>query len=163
MRTKQAAPKDIDGYIAGFPADVQQILEKIRRTIHKAAPAAEENISYQIPTFTLNGKHLVYFAAFKKHIGFYPAPVGDPDFKEDLSAYAAGKGTVRFPLDQPVPFDLIRNIVKFRVKESLSKAKAKAKAKTKGKKRQKRLVQEPAVKPQRMKAPPKKAAKKAKK
>ncbi len=129
MKTKQAAPKTIDEYIAGFPGDVQEILEKIRMTIRKAAPDAEETISYQMPTFTLKGKYLVYFAAFKKHIGFYPAPIGNEEFKEEMSVYGSGKGTVKFPLDKPIPFDLIRKIVKFRAKENLARAKAKGKKK----------------------------------
>ena len=129
MKTNQTAPKDIDEYIAGFPKDVQEILEKIRMTIRKAAPDAEETISYLMPTFNLNGKYLVYFAAYKKHIGFYGAPRGNPEFKEELSAYQAGKGTLQFPLDKPIPFDLITKIVKFRVKENLTKAEAKEKKK----------------------------------
>ena len=117
MKTNQTAPKTIDEYIAAFPNDVQDILEKIRMTIRKAAPEAEETISYQMPTFTLKGHYLVYFAAFKKHIGFYPAPIGNAEFEQELSVYGAGKGTVKFPLDQPIPFDLISKIVKFRAKE----------------------------------------------
>jgi uncharacterized protein YdhG (YjbR/CyaY superfamily) len=108
------APNSIDEYIAGFPQPVQEILEQIRSTIRAAAPDAEETISYQMPTFTLNGRYLIYFAAYQKHIGLYPAPIGDPAFDQDLSAYAAGKGTLRFPLDKPIPFDLISKIVKFR-------------------------------------------------
>ena len=96
-------------------------------TIRTAAPDAEETISYQMPTFTLKGNYLVYFAAYKKHIGFYPAPIGNAEFKEALSVYAAGKGTVKFPLDKPIPFDLISKIVKFRVKENLARAAAKGK------------------------------------
>jgi uncharacterized protein YdhG (YjbR/CyaY superfamily) len=88
---------------------------------------AEETISYQIPTFTLNGKPVVYFAGHKNHVGVYPAPVGNPKFKGDLLAYAAGKATVRFPLDKPIPFPLLRKIVKFRVKETLGRASAKGK------------------------------------
>ena len=126
MRTNQTVPKDIDEYIAGLPNDVQEILEKIRMTIRKAAPDAEETIKYQIPTFTLNG-NLVHFAAFKKHIGFYPTPTGIETFKDELSVYEGAKGSVRFPLDKPVPFDLISKIVKFRVKENLERAGAKAK------------------------------------
>ena len=129
MRTNQTAPKTIDDYIAGFPNDVQEILEKIRVTIRKAAPDAEETISYQMPTFTLKGKYLVYFAAYKKHIGLYPAPRGNAEFNEELSVYKAGKGTVRFPLDKPIPFDLISRIVKFRAKENLERAQAKGKQK----------------------------------
>jgi uncharacterized protein YdhG (YjbR/CyaY superfamily) len=127
MRTSQTAPRNIDEYIAGFPNDVQEILEKIRMTIRKAAPGAEETISYQIPTFTLKGRYLVYFAAYKKHIGLYPAPRGIEKFKEELSVYEGGKGTVRFPLDKPIPFDLISKIVKFRVKKNLEGAEAKGK------------------------------------
>jgi uncharacterized protein YdhG (YjbR/CyaY superfamily) len=127
MRTNQTPLRNIDEYIAGFPNDVQKLLEKIRMTIRKAAPDAEETISYQIPTFTLKGKYLVYFAAYKKHIGLYPAPRGSGKFKKELSAYEGGKGTVRFPLDKPIPFDLVTRIVKFRIKENLERAKAKKK------------------------------------
>jgi uncharacterized protein YdhG (YjbR/CyaY superfamily) len=126
MRGDQTAPKNIDAYIAGFPDDVRKILEKIRMTIRKAAPDAEETINYQIPTFTLKG-NLVHFAAFKKHIGFYPEPTGIEKFKKELSVYEGAKGSVRFPLDKPIPFDLIGKIVKFRVKENLERAKAKGK------------------------------------
>jgi uncharacterized protein YdhG (YjbR/CyaY superfamily) len=129
MRTDSTTPTTIDNYIAGFPKDVQEILEKIRLTIRKAAPDAEETISYQIPTFTLKGKYLVYFAAYKKHIGLYPAPRGSEKFKQELSGYEGGKGTIRFPFDKPIPFDLISRIVKFRVKENLERAKAKGKTK----------------------------------
>ena len=122
MKAKQAPPKDIAEYIASFPSDVQKILEKIRATIRKAAPDAEEAISYQIPTFRLNG-NLVHFAAYKNHIGLYPAPRGNEKFKEELAAYAGGKGTVQFPLDKPIPYDLISRIVRFRVEESLKRAK----------------------------------------
>src|SRR5258705_1426623 len=115
MRTDQTAPKDIDEYIAGFPNDVQKILEKIRLTIRKAAPDAEETIKYQMPTFTQNG-NLIHFAAFKKHIGLYPVPRGSETFKDELSKYEGAKSTVRFPLDKPIPFPLISKIVKFRVK-----------------------------------------------
>ncbi len=126
MRTKQTAPKTIDEYIAGFPQDVQEILEKIRRTIRKAAPNAEETIKYQMPTFTLKG-NLVYFAAFKKHIGFYPPATGNEKFKNELSVYEGAKGSVKFPLDKPIPYGLISKIVKFRVKENLERAEAKGK------------------------------------
>jgi uncharacterized protein YdhG (YjbR/CyaY superfamily) len=129
MRTNQTAPKNIDEYIATFPNDVQEILEKIRMTIKTAAPDAEETISYQMPTFTLKGHYLVYFAAYKKHIGFYPAPIGNAEFKAELSVYAAGKGTMKFPLDKPIPFDLISKIVKFRAKENVERAEAKGKKK----------------------------------
>jgi uncharacterized protein YdhG (YjbR/CyaY superfamily) len=128
MRTNQTAPKTIDEYIAGLPNDVQEILEKIRMTIRRAAPDAEETIKYQMPTFTLKG-NLVHFAAYKKHIGLYPAPTGTEKFKNELSVYKGGKGSVRFPLDKPIPFDLISKIVKFRIKENLERAEAKRKKK----------------------------------
>ncbi|MEP7273552.1 MAG: DUF1801 domain-containing protein [Acidobacteriota bacterium] len=131
MKTNKAVRSSIDEYIAGFGTDVQEILQKIRITIRKAAPAAEETISYQIPTFMLNGRHLVYFAAFKKHIGFYPAPTGIAEFKEEVSNYESGKGTLKFPLDKPIPFALITKIVKFRVKESSAKVEANGKKKRK--------------------------------
>jgi len=128
MRTNPTIPKTIDEYISAFPNDVQVILEKIRTTIRKAAPDVEETMSYQIPTFTLNG-NLVHFAAFKKHIGFYPTPTAIDEFKDELSGYESAKGSVRFPLDRPIPFDLIGRIVKFRVNENLKRAAAKSKKK----------------------------------
>ncbi len=115
--------KTIDEYIRTFPKDVQTILEKLRKAIQEAAPGAVETISYQMPTFKLNGKGLVYFAAFKNHIGFYPIPTGIQAFEEELSPYKQGKGSVQFPIDQPVPYDLVRRIVRFRVNESLGKVK----------------------------------------
>jgi uncharacterized protein YdhG (YjbR/CyaY superfamily) len=126
MKVKQAAPRSIDEYIAGFPTDVRKVLEKLRKTIRSAAPSAQETISYQIPTFTLNG-HLVYFAAWKEHIGFYPASAGIEKFKKELSPYEMRKGTIRFPLNEPLPFDLISRIVKFRVEQNLARAAAKKK------------------------------------
>lgn len=128
MRTDRTAPKNIEEYIAGFPHDVQDILEKIRMTIRKATPDAEETIKYQMPTFTLKG-NLVYFAAFKKHIGFYPRQTGIEKFKNELSAYEGAKGSVKFPLVKPIPFDLISKIVKFRVRENLDRAEGKQKKK----------------------------------
>jgi len=110
----------IDEYIKTFPENVQKILEKVRQTIKKAAPDAAEAISYRMPTFKLKGKNLVHFAAFKNHIGFYPIPSGIEAFKEELSVYKQGKGSVQFPLDQPIPYELISRIVEFRVKESNS-------------------------------------------
>lgn len=111
----------IDEYIAGFPQEVQQVLEQVRATIKQAAPEAEETIKYAIPTFTLGG-NLVHFAAFKNHIGFYPAPTGMEAFKGDFSSYKTGKGSVQFPLDKPMPLDLISKIVHFRVEQNLGKA-----------------------------------------
>lgn len=118
--------KTVDEYIRTFPEDVQEMLEKIRQTIHKAVPEAEEVISYQMPTFRLSGI-LVHFAAFKNHIGFYPAPSGIEAFKDELSAYEGGKGSVKFPLDKPLPYELISEIAKYRAKENLEQAKAKKK------------------------------------
>ena len=111
------APKDIDAYIAGFPPNVQAILEKIRATIRKAAPGAQEAIKYQIPTFVLNGRNLISFAAYKSHIGLYPAPRGAEEFKEELAKYEGGKGTIQFPLGEAIPYALITRIVKFRVRQ----------------------------------------------
>lgn len=109
----------IDEYIKTFPGDLQIILEKMRQTVKKAAPQTVETISYQMPTFRLNGKNLVHFAAFKSHIGFYPAPSGISSFKNELAPYIGGKGSVRFPLNKPIPYDLVEKIVAFRVKENL--------------------------------------------
>ena len=121
MESGQAVPQDIDEYIAGFPDDIQEILQEIRMTIRQAAPEAKEAIKYRMPTLVLNG-NLVHFAAFKNHIGFYPAPTGIEAFQDELSSYKGGRGSVQFPLDQPIPYDLIRRIVEFRVKESLERA-----------------------------------------
>jgi uncharacterized protein YdhG (YjbR/CyaY superfamily) len=126
VKTTRKPPKNIDEYIAAFPRDIQERLEKIRVTIQKAAPGAEEKISYRMPAFALKG-NLVYFAAFKNHIGFYPTPSATVQYKKELSAYEGGKGSVRFPLDRPLPLGLISKIVKSRVKENLEKAKAKGK------------------------------------
>ena len=112
------APKNVDHYIAAFPPDVQTILEKIRALIKKTARGAEETISYGIPTFKVNGHAFIYFAGFKKHVSVYPAPRGDAAFKAELKDYAGGKGTVQFPLNEPIPYDLIRRIVKFRMSEA---------------------------------------------
>ncbi|MBP8002899.1 MAG: DUF1801 domain-containing protein [Chloroflexi bacterium] len=128
MNSETTVPKTIDEYIVGFPEDVQAILQAIRQTIKAAAPQAEEAISYQMPTFKLKG-NLVHFAAFKNHIGFYPVPSGIEQFKEELAVFKQGKGSVQFPLDKPMPFDLIRRIVLFRVEEALAHAAAKGKKK----------------------------------
>jgi uncharacterized protein YdhG (YjbR/CyaY superfamily) len=116
----------IDEYIARFPADVQKKLQEVRAAIHAAAPEAKEKISYQMPAFTLDG-NLVYFAAFKSHIGFYPIPSGIEAFREELARYQQGKGSVQFPLDQPMPLDLITRMVKFRAAENKKKAAARKK------------------------------------
>ena len=122
METKK--PENIDEYIGSFPNDVQEILERIRMTVQNAAPDAKEKISYSMPAFEQNGI-VVYFAAFKNHIGLYALPSGHGAFKEELSKYKSGKGSVQFPLNQPMPYDLITEIVKFRVKENLEKIKKK--------------------------------------
>ena len=128
MAPSRTPPSSIDEYIADSPPDTQGILQNIRRAIRKAAPEAEETISYGMPTFTLMG-FLVSFAAYKKHIGLYPAPEGTKRFNKELSVYRAAKSTVRFPLDKPVPLDLISQIVKLRVKDNLKRAASKAKKK----------------------------------
>ena len=115
----------MDAYIACFPKEVQGILEKIRETIRKAAPGAVEAISYQIPTFKLNGSNLVHFAAWKDHIGFYATPSGNVAFKKELSKYKVAKGSIQFPLDEPIPYDLVTKIAKFRVTETQAKKKTK--------------------------------------
>jgi uncharacterized protein YdhG (YjbR/CyaY superfamily) len=126
MNGAQTTPKTIDEYITRFPPGVQDILQRIRLTIREAAPDAQETISYQMPTFTLKG-NLVHFAAFKSHIGFYPVPSGIAAFQEELAAYKQGKGSVQFPLDRPMPYDLIRRIVEYRVRENKANAAAKGK------------------------------------
>ena len=126
MKTEPTIHETIDDYIADFPPDVQVILQKLRATIKKAAPAAEEAMKYRLPTFVLNG-NLVHFGAFKKHIGFYATPTGNEKFRKELSVYEGAKGSVQFPLDKPIPYDLVSRMVKFRVKENLEKAAAKRK------------------------------------
>ncbi|GHN01893.1 hypothetical protein WSM22_33820 [Cytophagales bacterium WSM2-2] len=128
MKSGTKVPKTIDEYIAGFPADVQKIMEKLRATIKKAAPGAEEIISYQMPAFNLHG-NLVYFGGWKTHIGFYPTSSVTRVFKKELSGYEGSKGTIKFPLDKPIPYGLISEIVKFRVKENLQLAELKLKKK----------------------------------
>jgi len=118
MTIKRPVARSIDEYIKGFPGPIQQLLEEMRETIRKAAPTAEEAIKYAMPTFVLNG-NLVHFAAFKNHIGFYPAPSGIEAFKKELSAYEGSKGAIRFPLDKPLPLALVSKIVKYRVKNNI--------------------------------------------
>ena len=122
MAGNKSGFNSIDEYIATFPQDVQKILEEVRAVIKAAAPKAEEKISYQIPTFTLNGGNLIHFAAFKNHIGFYPTPNGIEAFQKELSVYKGAKGSIQFPKDKPMPLKLVRKIVKYRVAESLKKA-----------------------------------------
>lgn len=126
---KAQKPKDIDGYISLFPADVQAILEKLRTTISHAASEAKETISYRMPAFRQHGI-LVYFAAWKKHIGLYPPISGDKPLERAVARYAGPKGNLQFPLDEPIPYDLIEQIVKLRVKQNMAKATAKRKKKS---------------------------------
>jgi uncharacterized protein YdhG (YjbR/CyaY superfamily) len=121
------ASTNIKEYISGFPEDVREILNQVRATIQKAAPDAEESISYGMPAYKLNGKVLVYFAGYKNHIGFYATPTGHIAFANELSKYKQGKGSVQFPLDQPIPYELIAQIVEFRAIENLEKGKKKKK------------------------------------
>src|SRR5574342_190332 len=122
MKSKKAGFRSMDEYIAAFPKDIQKILEELRATIKAAAPDAKETISYQMPTFTLNGKYLIYFAGWKNHISIYPIPSGDEAFNLEVSQYIAGKGTLKFPIDKPLPLRLITKIVEFRVAENLKNA-----------------------------------------
>lgn len=119
MKSKKVSFSSIDEYIATFPEDVQKIMKQLRRTIKAAAPDAEEKISYGIPTFTLNGKYLIYFAGWKNHISIYPIPSGSEAFNKEVSQYVEGKGTLKFPMDKPLPMKLITKIVKLKVAENL--------------------------------------------
>ena len=129
--TKKSTNNAVDKFIAGYPGEVREILGRVRAAIMENAPEAEETISYGIPTFRLKG-NLVHFAAFKNHIWFYPTPAGIEKFKKELSAYEGAKGSVKFPLDKPIPYALIGRIVKFRVRENLAKAEAKRQKKKQG-------------------------------
>ncbi len=121
MNTGDSDSESIDTYIAQFPVDVQALLHQLRQTIQKAAPSATEAISYQIPTFKLNG-NLVHFAGFKKHIGFYPGAAGIAAFQDELAGYKSAKGSVQFPLDKALPLALVAQIVRFRVAQNSTKA-----------------------------------------
>lgn len=121
MKSEKIRFSSIDEYIESFPEDIQEIMNQLRQTIKAAVPDAGEKISYNMPTFTLNGKYLVYFAGWKNHIAFYGAPKGNSEFSEDLSAYESGQGTLQFPYKKPMPLDLITKIVKFRAAENREK------------------------------------------
>jgi uncharacterized protein YdhG (YjbR/CyaY superfamily) len=112
--------KTIDEYIASFPKDIQHLMERLRKAIKEEAPQATETINYQMPTFKLNG-NLVHFAAYKNHIGFYPAPSAIEAFKDKLSSYKTSKGAIQFPLDKSLPIDLIKEMVRYRIRENLAK------------------------------------------
>lgn len=122
MAMSSNAPDTIDEYLKPFSPEVKALLEKMRQTIHEAAPEATEAMAYGIPTFKLNG-NLVHFGGYKTHIGFYPAPSGIEAFKAELEQYGAGKGTIQFPLDKPIPWDLVTRVVKYRVEQNLAKKK----------------------------------------
>jgi uncharacterized protein YdhG (YjbR/CyaY superfamily) len=126
MEVNKTAYHSIEEYIQQFSPQIQEILEKLRCVIHEAAPEAQEKISYQMPAFTFHG-NLVYFAVWKKHIGFYPTPSGTDAFKDELSGYTGAKGSVRFPIDKPLPYDLISRIVKYRAAENIKNAEYKLK------------------------------------
>ncbi len=128
MGSIRRVPKNIDDYISAFSPDVQAILKKIRQTVRKNAPGAEEIISYRMPAFRLNGI-LLYFAAFRNHIGLYPPVSGDANLEKALARFAGPKGNLKFPLDQPIPYGLIQRIVKLRVKQNLAKMPARTKNK----------------------------------
>lgn len=118
MKNKKVTFTSIDAYIGTFPEDLQNILEEVRTTIKAAAPDAEETISYNIPTFTLNGRYLIYFAGWKNHISIYPIPVGSESFNKQIAKYVEGKGTLKFPIDKPIPLKLITKIVKLKIAEN---------------------------------------------
>lgn len=118
MKSKNTPPHNIDEYIACFPEDIQAVLQQIRNTVKKVAPYAEETISYAMPAFKLSGKPLVYFAAFKNHIGFYPLPQGIKTFGKELAGFKTSKGAIQFPLNKPIPLNLITKITKFRMKQN---------------------------------------------
>ena len=118
-------PQSVGDYISAFPKEIRNILEEVRATIKKAAPEAEEMISYAIPAFKLNGKGLIYYAGYKNHIGLYPSPKGDESFQKEIAAYKSGKSTLQFPVDKPMPLDLITRIVRFRIAENAEKVKKK--------------------------------------
>lgn len=126
---KKTAPTNIDDYIAEFPKEIQERMEKMRSVIKKAAPKAEEAIKYLIPTFVLDGNNLVHFGGYKNHIGFYPTPNGIEAFKKELALYAGGKGTIQFPHDKPLPLKLVSQVVKFRILDMKEKAALKASGK----------------------------------
>jgi uncharacterized protein YdhG (YjbR/CyaY superfamily) len=126
MKNNKAGFASVDEYIGTFPKDIQKILEEVRRTIKAAAPDAREKISYQIAAFELNGKNLIHFAGWKNHISMYPIPSGSAAFNKKVSKYAAGKGTLQFPLDKPLPLKLITEIVKLRIEDNLAKAEIKS-------------------------------------
>jgi len=134
MKNEQPAGTSIDAYIAEFPADTQHVLKELCSTIKAAAPDAEEKISYGMPTFTLNGKYLIYFAGWKNHISIYPIPAGDEEFNQKIAPYISGKGTLKFPLDKPIPLDLVTEMVRLSIADNLEKTSTKSRYRSKGEK-----------------------------
>jgi uncharacterized protein YdhG (YjbR/CyaY superfamily) len=130
MDAKKVRFDSIDQYIAAFPEETQKLLEELRSTIKTAAPAVVEKITYQMPTFDLNGRHLVYFSAWKHHIGLYPVPAGDETFQREISQYKSAKSALNFPIDKPLPVKLIRQFVRFRIAENKEPSEIKANRKT---------------------------------
>lgn len=122
MKSKKVTFKSVDEYIGTFPEDIQKILEELRGTIKAAAPEAEETISYNIPTFKMNGRYLIYFAGWKNHISLYPIPVGSETFNKQIAKYVEGKGTLKFPINKPLPLKLINKIVKLKLAENQKRA-----------------------------------------
>jgi uncharacterized protein YdhG (YjbR/CyaY superfamily) len=131
MPPKNQHPSDVDTYIARFPLETQRKLQQLRQAVRRAEPRAEETISYGMPAYRLNGRGLLSFAGYKHHIGLYPAPVGNAKFNERLARYRAAKSTVRFPLDEPIPLDLVAQIVRLRVRDNLKRSRERAKSKKK--------------------------------
>jgi uncharacterized protein YdhG (YjbR/CyaY superfamily) len=135
MTGKKTGFTSMDEYIATFPDDMQKILKELRSTIRSAAPDAEERISYGMPTFRLNGKYLIYFAGWKNHVSIYPVPSGSDEFNTNIAPYIAGKGTLKFPLDKPVPYKLITQMVKLQIADNLEKNSAPSNYRNKGDKK----------------------------
>jgi uncharacterized protein YdhG (YjbR/CyaY superfamily) len=126
MKPATAVPTSVDDYLAGLPPDVRALVQRVRRAIHRAAPGVEERISYQIPTFTLDGTALIHVAAFKSHLGLYPAPAGDAAFTRAIAPYRSGKATLKFKFDEPLPLSLVASVVRFRRRAVLEQARGKA-------------------------------------
>ena len=120
MATAKRSPKNVDEYLAPFPPEAQEIMQRIRETIHRAVPQAEEKIGYGIPCFHLHGRAVIYFAGYRRHIGIYPAPRGTAAFRKELAAYEGGKGTAQLPLEKRIPYGLVTRIVKYRLKEMVA-------------------------------------------
>jgi uncharacterized protein YdhG (YjbR/CyaY superfamily) len=135
MKTKKPGFTSIDEYIATFPIDIQKILQELRTTIKGAAPESEEKISYGMPTFTMNGKYLIYFAGWKDHVSIYPIPIGDDEFNQKIAPYISGKGTLKFPLDKPIPLELVAEMVRLQITDNLEKPNTKSNYRSKGEKK----------------------------